>query len=247
MPEEIESQPGEIIEEQPRVSCLSKIKIHKFKILGGLLGVLVFTGAVFGAYKFGQRQIQPAPQPTPTPEVVITPTPEPTVAEVSQPSPTPITIEKIPYKPISSWQTYTDSQAKFSVQYPPNYKIGASFLGREVYFWSCVNDPKRGEVCLSGYTVRIFDDYDGGSRRAWAEKKFGGIANPYYEDVLVAGINALIVMESDPGSVSESWVLMPKANKMYVFGFPFGWNHETGEKPDFDFIKQVLSTFRFLE
>jgi len=55
-----------------------KIKIHKFKILGGVLGIFIFTGAVFGAYKLGQKQIQPAPQPTPTPVVVATPTPDPT-------------------------------------------------------------------------------------------------------------------------------------------------------------------------
>jgi hypothetical protein len=40
---------------------------NKFKILGGALGVLVFAGAVFGAYKLGQKQIYPEPVEGPTP------------------------------------------------------------------------------------------------------------------------------------------------------------------------------------
>lgn len=47
-PQEIQIQPS---------SFLDKLKIHKFKILVGILGVLVLAGAVFGAYKFGQRSI----------------------------------------------------------------------------------------------------------------------------------------------------------------------------------------------
>ena len=31
---------------------MDKLKIHKFKVLGGILGILVFSGAVFGGYKF---------------------------------------------------------------------------------------------------------------------------------------------------------------------------------------------------
>lgn len=44
-----------------------KLKIHKFKILSGILGVFVFVAAVLGAYKFGQRLIYPEPVKGPTP------------------------------------------------------------------------------------------------------------------------------------------------------------------------------------
>jgi hypothetical protein len=44
---------GRVIEEQPNVSCLSKIKIHKFKILGGILGVLVIAGLAVWVCLFG--------------------------------------------------------------------------------------------------------------------------------------------------------------------------------------------------
>lgn len=96
MPEETETQPEEIIEEQPKTSCLSKIKLHKFKILGGVLGIFVLAGAVFGAYKLGQRQIQPGPKPTPTPMVVATPTPDFT----------------------ANWKTYTNTKYGYSIKYP---------------------------------------------------------------------------------------------------------------------------------
>lgn len=43
---------------------IDKLKIHKFKILGGILGILFLAGAAFGAYKLGQEQIQPGPQPS---------------------------------------------------------------------------------------------------------------------------------------------------------------------------------------
>lgn len=73
MAEDIKVQPEEIIEEQPKTGLLEKLNVHKFKILGGVLGVFVLAGAVFGAYKFGQKQVQPGFQPTPTPAAVATP------------------------------------------------------------------------------------------------------------------------------------------------------------------------------
>jgi hypothetical protein len=50
-------------------SLIDKIKIHKFKILAGILTVLVFIGVAVGAYTLGQKQISPKSfeKPTPTP------------------------------------------------------------------------------------------------------------------------------------------------------------------------------------
>lgn len=53
---------------------LGKLKTHRLKILGGVLLVLIFAGAVFGAYRLGQRQIQPAPIEGPTPAISPKPT-----------------------------------------------------------------------------------------------------------------------------------------------------------------------------
>lgn len=76
----MEEKPAELPVSEQEVqlqppNLLDKIKIHKFQILGGFLGVLVFTGAVFGAYRFGQKQVGPGPKPTLTPGLTATSTP----------------------------------------------------------------------------------------------------------------------------------------------------------------------------
>lgn len=59
MPEETPELPVSPQEVQIQApSLLDKIKIHKFKILGGILGLLVFAGAVFGIYEFGYKRGQ---------------------------------------------------------------------------------------------------------------------------------------------------------------------------------------------
>lgn len=49
----------EKVEEQPKTDFFDKIRPHKFKILGGILGIFVLAGAVFGACRLRQRQILP--------------------------------------------------------------------------------------------------------------------------------------------------------------------------------------------
>ena len=53
MVEDNEVPKEEIIEEQPKARLLEKLNAHKFKLLGGVLGIFVLTGAVFGVYKLG--------------------------------------------------------------------------------------------------------------------------------------------------------------------------------------------------
>lgn len=76
MIEDTEVPKEEIIEEQLKAGLLEKLNAHKFKILAGVLGILVLTGAVFGAYKLGQKQVQPGSQPTPSPTVTCGPCPQ---------------------------------------------------------------------------------------------------------------------------------------------------------------------------
>ena len=82
-------------------SFLDKLKVHKFKILGGILGVFVLAGAVFGAYKLGQKQVYPelGEGPTPTPVAVATPTLDPT----------------------ANWKTYTNEKYGYSIKYPAEW------------------------------------------------------------------------------------------------------------------------------
>lgn len=186
-------------------------------------------------------------------ETTLTPTTTPTYSSSSplpepplpSPSPTP-NIEKIIYKPDSTWQTYTDTTARFSIQYPSNYKLNDVVTGKSVNFLNC-GQSTAGPICTTGYSVNVFDDYDGGSRRAWLNRKQPGfLIEPYFQDALVAGSKALIAMDGNTGGSTGSFILIPKGNRMYLFVFPFGWNPETKEKSGLDFIKQILSTFRIL-
>lgn len=85
-------RPGE---ELPTPVVEQKPKVNKFVILGGILGFLIFAGAIFGAYRLGQRQTQP------TPEIAATPTPD----------------------PAADWQTYTNEQGGYEIKYPEEGEI----------------------------------------------------------------------------------------------------------------------------
>lgn len=112
--EEIKAPPAEQPETESQTpSFLERLKANKFKILGGILGVFILSGAVFGAYKFSQRQTQPTVQPTPPPAVtpLLTPTPELT----PEPTPTP--------EPTVDWKTHTNTECGFSIKYPEELTV----------------------------------------------------------------------------------------------------------------------------
>jgi len=149
MPEEIEANPEETIKEQPKAGLLEKLRIHKGKILGGVLGIFVFAGAVFGAYKFGQRQVQPGPWPTPTPGAVATPTPDPT----------------------ANWKIYTNTKYGYSIKYPEDM----FYLEREAKLprlqsveFTKKRGPTMGEI--PGIEVIVYED-EGLSLEAWFDKR----------------------------------------------------------------------------
>lgn len=105
-----EVKPGFNLENTSEVNIFwEKLKANKGKILAGVLGILVFAGAVFGAYKLSQKQAQPAPQPTPSPAVTPLPTPTP------ESTPTP--------EPTADWKTHTNTKCGFSIKYPDELTV----------------------------------------------------------------------------------------------------------------------------
>ena len=157
----MEEKPAELpvseqeIQIQPP-SFLDKLKIHKFKILGGVLGVLVFAGAVFGAYKLGQKQIQltsqptPIPMGTPTPTLEVTPTLTPKSTPASQNYPRP-----------NNWKTVTIPKMKISLCLPPKWELGTNHYPEDYLEIFFARDPQ--------YKPRATDikveQFLGGSRR----------------------------------------------------------------------------------
>lgn len=80
-------------------SILDKIKIQKKKIfigLGSFMGILVFAGAILGAYQLGQRQVKPVTQTTPPPIVTKAPTQTPSPFKIKPPSLTSISLVLTP-------------------------------------------------------------------------------------------------------------------------------------------------------
>lgn len=250
MPEEIEPKPEKIIEKQPKVDCLSRIKLHKFKILAGVLGVLVFAGAVFGAYKLGQKQTPLAPRPTPTPVAIATPTSLPSETTVPAFSPTP-TIRTINYKIIKGWERYDNTSGGYSVQYDPklyravdkdetNPKIALD----DALTLDCITQPPL-KTCISRIQILIFSDYKGGSRRQWLLETptHASYAPLYYEDVQVQGIEALIAMDDH-----YTWIAVPFSNRMIDIVMDTTFYNPDQQKPvNIEEVYQFLSGFKFLE
>lgn len=228
-----------------------------------ILSIVLLLGVAGGAYylqskealpHFGQSTVKTPTSvsqvPVSTSQTSISPTQS--VAKTTI-SPTPTVInetadlkaEIIYFKQDPSLSTYTDNKAKFSVQYGANGKIASSEEGKEVSFLSCIKDPKltngKDELCLQGFSIQVYDDYNGGSRREWLLNKNSNLKTYElsYEDVVVSGVKTLIVSADDSGSLSWTYVLMPKNNKMYQLFYPGGRNTR-------DNVKGVLSTFKFL-
>lgn len=205
-------------------SFTDKLKIHKFKILGGILGILVFTGAVFGAYKFGQKQVQVGPQPTPTPVAVATPTPDPT----------------------ANWKTYINKASGYSVKYPTDKLLRLICPGEEL------NLVKRGvetqesidmPTCARDgrYDIEIVT-----LSTPKEEPKADQYTSVVKEDILVGGVkarkyvvNMFIPEPRGPGTEWYTEVFLNHDGKIY--------NLFLGKTDFVDIFDLIRSTFRFLE
>lgn len=164
-------------------------------------------------------------------------TPAPTTSDTS------LTTEIITYALNTNWQTYADNPAAYELRFPPGYERGSSSeVGKNLYILNCT-----GGNCSTGYSVTIYNDYNGGSRRSWFNIKHpDSLINPYYENLVVQGVNGLLIMDGNTSGSTGSFVVVPRGSRMYEFSFPSGWNPQTGEKSGLPFIKEVLSTFKFL-
>lgn len=168
----------------------------------------------------------------------------------------------ISYVPKADWQTYADEIAKFSFQYetvstqPHNLhgSLGSYQPGKDVMIMTCSTPSNSGpsagkEACLRQYSVGVYTNYSGGSRRDWLSKNIdtGSDCQRYYADVSVAGKNALL-STSDCSSWGETFVLIPNGSQMLVFLTDgYSRNDTTGKITLSDWLKETLSTFKFLD
>lgn len=167
----------------------------------------------------------------------------------------------IAYKYEPTWETYTDEIAGFSMQYnlvpegefQMHLKLESSIKGEKAVIFSC-NTPTSGpmvgkEICLSGYTIEVKNNYSGGSRREWLRENYTkdlNCSDIYYANVNIAGTNA-IMSTSNCGSFGETYVAIPKGNKMIVYSFSgFSYDKKTEKFIIPDYYKNQIATFKFI-
>ncbi len=158
----------------------------------------------------------------------------------------------IKYSPKSDWQTYTDDLANYEIQFEPTSKVheypGATVMGESLSVTACrFKDPQGKEVCLTDYSIRVFNNYTGGSRRDWLQENLNAY-KPYYMHWIIDGKNALVAIDGNPGGSSSLNILIPNGNQMIVFMVSgVAWDPDTGKVPDLAYEKSVLSTFKTID
>lgn len=219
---ELPISPQEVQIQSP--SFLDKLKTHKSKILAGILGVLVFTGAVFGAYKLGQRQARPSPQPTPTPIVVATPTPDPT----------------------ANWKTYTNTGQKWVLRYPSNWEMEEIVDGSVIFRAPGTDYQEPTLKVVTGAEVRVSLlpwEYSGDISSL--EEEVGPVPE---SDVTIVAVERITVAgQTAVKTISESVdgraisVSIPRGTEVFQITF------RSPEESYHDTFNLMLSTFKFLE
>lgn len=234
-------------------NLLDKIKVHKFKILVGILAFLVALGIFLAGFMLGQRKIvvellgpQPISQPTPSPTVVVaTPTPDPT----------------------ANWKTYTNTKYGYSIKYPLTYKKDPTLLDlsrdnplwlQNIFFYT--TNPLPGGGPEPWISVIVWKkDFD--SLEVWlenhsttepfdSEKVPSGRIMLYFdvsseEEVKITGSSGFkFTSQTMNGPVERAVV----GKNQYVYEISLWTNNNLKKDPEISKNYQnMLSTFKFLE
>lgn len=215
--EDLKTQPEETVRE-PEIKFLDKIKIHKWKILGGVLGVFVFAGGVFGAYKLGQRQVYPEFVEGPTPTPVATPTPDAT----------------------ADWRTYTNPVGKYSLKIPQIYNIkemeGGGFSSGMDEVWFGTNPEAAGKI----FFIAVYDSSD--PKRFEAETNF---PEAEITEIIVDNVYGKKQMRDDrfkfSGGKHTQQLFFEHKNRVILIYF------SAESQSQIELFDQVFSTFLFLD
>lgn len=209
-----------------------------------LLLTLIFA---YRNYQSQQQFIQTVPNLTlkPTPQIQ-PPVSSPTPSEPKN-QPEDLPTETISYQPNPSWQTYQDTQAGFTIQYPPYYELEERVEGDHANFLNCSGKEGPG-FCTSGFRLLIYNNYYQGSRRAWLKRVYPPLYQPYFQNLIIDNQKALLAIEGNPGGSSALFVAIPNGTRMVVLTMSFvAWDPQTGRLPDLSFVKQILATFKFTD
>lgn len=170
-------------------------------------------------------------------------------------------IININYQPRPDWETYKDNVAGFSFQYqnnPDEYnsyeKINDYEYGKSVNIYSCFT-PKQGPsagqtVCSVFYQIKIYNNYDGGSRRVWFKNNINSFNQCnlpiYYADVYLSNIKGLLITSECGSSWGSGYFIFSKGKLMIVIKKDYFFFDSTAKKIKIDdYFYQRLATFKF--
>lgn len=238
------------------LSFLDKIKIHKFKILGGILGFFVAAGLVFAGYEIGRKQVQltPISIPTviPTPISKFTPTPK-----ISPTSVIPATPELTPTPdPTADWKTYTNARYGYEIKYPPDYKLASC---RSCFDLSLVDFVTFNPPSSVGYGVIVVSSLKIKEENLTADEyleEISGIdANPLVpgskKRFQLNGLEALTTITQSFGYENKNFFLLKEDRGFHIsfsgVASPANKGIALGDYRNLTVFDLMLSTFRFLE
>lgn len=236
----------------------------------GFLTALIMAGGMFAvAYSLVKNSLPPPELPSPdiTQTALLHDTPTEPADLVPSPAETKPQTEidslrqlSISYSPNPNWETYTDSAAGFSLQYPAaptglynfHQAISNAEPGKGLTLNTC-NTPTTGpgagqEVCLKTYDLTVYSNYAGSSRREWFTQNLTSYPDcqVYFADLTLAGQNALVAT-SNCSSWGETYILIPDGSRMLALTVQgYSRNATTGIISLSAALEETLSTFRLL-
>lgn len=224
-------------------------ELLRYFVFFGVSVVCTFSGFLIGRYTTAKQVVVNT--------VVVTPTPAP---ETDMPEPTSGQLSKIiQYKNQPGWKTYSDKQARFSIQYDTTMKgifgnrqdLGSYEYGKDVTILECYlprGANEENKLCKDLYKLEIFNNYENGSRRVWLtrNKPPATACVRYYQDIVVMNKNALIAT-SNCSSWGETYVMIPDGSEMIlVTSNIYSRDDATGLIKLPEYIEKALTTFRYL-
>lgn len=187
---------------QPKLSLLKRLSANKTLFVSLCAGLVLLVS--MAAYIF----VSPAKKISPSPVIAVpTSTPSPTSAiptKASAPTTVPIAT-KIPEK-VVNWQTYTNSQYKYAIKYPPDWLVTNLGSLEPLIPNYIVFNPVTASASARSVTISV-------STRTYAEQLTFGASS---SAITVAGIAGTKQFFKDSDGNQSTAVILPRSSNLLV-------------------------------
>jgi len=185
------------------------------------------------------------------------PTPSPSPAISQSPAPDDLSSEALAQDETINWKTYTSSDFKFSLKFPPDWKPARNPLTADINK-IIFSAPDNGEIATPPEVIpahnyaRIIvvkvQNTDRSLTITDLKTDINNIASPNtaIEDIKIDNKNALRIKNIPGGGITEIWT--SNGNRRYYLSHFEGVEVNKVDNPKYSKIfDQILSTFRFLD